>query len=284
MKEKLQKLFSEYSLTGISDRLQNCVKPSVRIRSVDSKQEAEIGASKLGGCPDLPKDTVWPVWKGIPLSFIGQFDLSEVLRFQIEDTVPKEGMLSFFYDAEQTTWGYDPEDRESWKVFYFEKADLIRTQFPKELPLQSRFQERPVEFQQDVTLPPWDSSVIDELELSDEEDDDYIDFLPEVRKLAYESETVHRLFGYPDQVQGDMQLECQLVSNGLYCGDASGYQDPRRGELQEGANDWRLLLQIDSDQSIGMCWGDVGRLYFWIKANDLKQGNFDQVWMVLQCS
>lgn len=286
MKKKLQELFSEYSLTRISDTLLNCVKPSVRIRLVDDyKQEIEIGTSKFGGCPDLPRGTVWPVWKDTPLSFIGQFDLSEVSKFQIEDTIPKEGMLFFFYDAEQSTWGYDPEDRESWKVFYFdvEKTDLIRTQFPKELPLEAHYKEWPVEFHQDSTLPPWDSDVIDELRLSDEEDDDYIEFLPEIRNLAFESETVHRLFGYPDQVHNDMQLECQLVSNGLYCGNPSGYEDPRAVELQEGAKDWRLLLQIDSDQSVGMCWGDLGRLYFWIKVDDLKNGNFNDVWTILQC-
>jgi len=34
---------------------------------------------------------------------------------------------------------------------------------------------------------------------------------------------------------------------GLYCGDASGYRDPRGlARLRPGAADWRLLLQVDS--------------------------------------
>jgi uncharacterized protein YwqG len=28
---------------------------------------------------------------------------------------------------------------------------------------------------------------------------------------------------------------------------------------------WRLLLQLDTDDAAGMKWGDVGTLYFWIK-------------------
>jgi hypothetical protein len=42
-----------------------------------------------------------------------------------------------------------------------------------------------------------------------------------------------------------MQLECQLASNGIYCGDPDGYKNPRVAELKSGAADWILLLQID---------------------------------------
>ena len=63
---------------------------------------------------------------------------------------------------------------------------------------------------------------------------------------------IHRLLGHPDPVQGDMQLECQLASNGIDCGDAGGYRDPRVPALRPGAADWRLLLQIDSDDAAGM--------------------------------
>lgn len=285
MKEKILELISEYELNRISDFLLDCVKPSVRINLLDkSGEEVEIGISKLGGCPDLPEDITWPIWRDVPLSFIGQFDLSEISTHRLEEPIPTEGMLFFFYDAEQRTWGFDPEDRGSWRVFYsnVEKKDLKRTQFPGELPLASRFQECSIQFVQDLTFPPSQSELVEELHL----DDDvftYIDFRVDARKIANESEKVHRLFGYPDQIQNDMKLECQLVSNGLYCGDGSGYLDSRRSEIEEGANDWKLLLQIDSEQEIGMCWGDVGRLYFWITSSNLKESKFDEVWMILQC-
>ena len=31
-------------------------------------------------------------------------------------------------------------------------------------------------------------------------------------------------------------------------------------------------------------WGDCGRLYFWIRQEDLRRCVFDNVWMLLQCS
>jgi uncharacterized protein YwqG len=52
-----------------------------------------------------------------------------------------------------------------------------------------------------------------------------------------------------------------------------------------GAADWRLLLQIDTDEDgPGWMWGDVGRIYFWIKKHDLALRRFADVWLILQCT
>ena len=130
----------------------------------------------------------------------------------------------------------------------------------------------------EMTPAPWEFSEVDALGLSDSE------------RFAYAeaSETddgiIHRLLGHPDPIQGDMQLECQLVSHGLYCGDQSGYQDPRAEGLRAGAVDWRLLLQIDSDDDAGMMWGDGGRLYFWIHKDALAARRWEETHLVLQCT
>ena len=94
----------------------------------------------------------------------------------------------------------------------------------------------------------------------------------------------HQVLGFPYTIQGDMRLECQLASNGLYCGDETGYKDPRAKALEPGAADWQLLFQLDSDDRASMMWGDMGTLYFWIKEQDLAAGRFGNVWMVLQCA
>lgn len=91
------------------------------------------------------------------------------------------------------------------------------------------------------------------------------------------------MLGWPDEIQGPMELECQLVSRGLYCGDPSGYRDPRAEELSAGATEWRLLLQLDSDDRAEMMWGDGGRLYFWMREQDLVDRRFESAWAVLQC-
>ena len=92
----------------------------------------------------------------------------------------------------------------------------------------------------------------------------------------------HQLLGHPMEVQGDMAEECQLVTHGMYCGGTD--VDPRAEELKPGAKDWRLLLQVDTDDDAEMMWGDCGRLYYWIRQQDLQARDFDRSWMVLQCT
>jgi uncharacterized protein YwqG len=47
---------------------------------------------------------------------------------------------------------------------------------------------------------------------------------------------------------------------------------------------WRLLMQIDTDDDGGMMWGDCGRLYFWMTDDALQRRAFEECWMILQCS
>ncbi len=57
--------------------------------------------------------------------------------------------------------------------------------------------------------------------------------------------------------------------------------------VPEGAKDWILLLQVDTDDDSdgpGWMWGDCGRIYFWIRRQDLAARRFDRAWTVLQCT
>jgi len=54
--------------------------------------------------------------------------------------------------------------------------------------------------------------------------------------------------------------------------------------LAPGADQWRMLLQIDSDENAMFEWGDCGQLFFWITEDALNRRAFDEVWMILQCS
>jgi uncharacterized protein YwqG len=83
----------------------------------------------------------------------------------------------------------------------------------------------------------------------------------------------HQLLEYPSPLQnGDMERTCHLVSQGL--DESWEYSE----EIEEGANDWLLLAQIDSDEKLDWNLGDAGRLFFWIKQQELKQQDFSNVW------
>jgi uncharacterized protein YwqG len=76
-----------------------------------------------------------------------------------------------------------------------------------------------------------------------------------------------------------MEQQCQSLMQELEV-DSVGTQTAER---KSSTTDWRLLLQIDTDNEAGMMWGDTGMLYFWIREQDARAGDFSKVWMVSQC-
>ena len=249
------------------------------IQLVESRQLGTF--SKIGGHPDLHSSIEWPIWKDSPLTFVCQLALAEFQPPPSLHSMPRTGYLYFFYDQEQETWGFSPEDQGSWKVIYTQLTPDIENREPPEgLDEEDLFAEKKVQFRRISSLP--DPQRVKTL---DAEGEDFWEQYVETKNLSFSDMPHHQLGGFPDVIQSDeMELECQLVSNGLYCGDGTGYSDPRAKELESGAKDWKLLLQIDSDDDLGMMWGDCGMLYFWIKEEDLKEGRFENVWMILQCS
>ena len=282
--ETAAELLLHYRSVGwetLASALNERLRPALRLQHADP--EAANHGSHLGGLPSLSNQQAWPTWKGKSLSFLGQVRLDALPSGPASDLLPREGLLLFFYDPLQGTWGFDPADAGSWRVLYLPElpAEKSSIEFPADLPEEGRYVSVPVGGRAFLDLPSLEELDAARTGVPDEDSDG----LWEVHTQHREGHgPLHQLLGYSSPVQGDMKLEVQLVTNGLYVGDASGYEDPRRKELEAGAIRWRLLLQIDSDDRAGMMWGDMGRLYFWITEQDLEARRFDNVWMVLQCS
>ncbi|NGZ77684.1 YwqG family protein [Saccharibacillus alkalitolerans] len=281
--ENVLKMIEESGLDRIAGELKELTRLSNRIRTeAGDDDKPALGRSKIGGRPDLPGGTEWPLQGGRPLTFIAQIRLEDVPWKT--DLLPQKGLLSFFYDAADQPWGYDPQHAGGWKVLYAADADLLqRRSAPEGTEHDGDFEPLNVEFSVQTTLPHWNTLAVRRMELTGDEIDLYIKLMEQITDHNAPGFPIHRLMGWPDQVQGEMQLECQLVTHGIYCGNPIGYRDPRRQELEPGAEGWKLLLQIDSEDDIGMTWGDFGMIYFWIREDDLAKGDFDKVWVVLQC-
>lgn len=271
-----KKVVIEKDLSEYRPLIESVKIPAIRIEQGDSS-----GFSKIGGLPLVGRSFQWPVWKEKPLAFLCQIDLGAIAGSEFTPLLPKSGVLYFFYDQEQSTWGFDPKDRGSWRVVYVDgKDELNPASAPEGLSQACIYKEKHVGFSQILSYPDEQDERIDRLNLTESQSDEYFELISSV----FQDQPAHQLLGYPSPVQGnDMDLESQLVSNGLYCGDASGYNDPRSKELEAGRHDWQLLLQLDSDDDTGMMWGDMGRLYFWIRKDDLNNKDFGSVWMILQC-
>ncbi|HVP10833.1 MAG TPA: YwqG family protein [Phycisphaerae bacterium] len=245
---------------------------------------ASRSGSRLGGLPDLPVSVAWPKWKERSLAFIAQIDLDAQPEVIAQQGFPRRGLLLFFYDTAQSTWGFDPKDAGSSAVIYVPepKGQAFVTDWPSDLPKEARYIPCGLRPEETITLPPWEGVLIDDLDLNPEQLRAYLDLL----SMTYEGEVWSRrmiLGGYPDQMQNDMMKQCAMVTAGLYCGDGTSYQDPRAPAARSHAYEWRLLLQVPSADQAGMMWGDVGCLYYWIRDEDLKARRFDRCWMILQC-
>jgi uncharacterized protein YwqG len=213
------------------------------------------------------------------MSFVAQVRLEEAAPFDSEKLLPAAGMLSFFYDASQETYGEDPNDRGGWQVGYHPSvaADWQPPQPPPALPEVARFKPCALTFSNELTLPGSPVQVQPELKWSESQIEHYEHFLASFPNTQEHASLHHRMFGYPNQLQDDMQLQCALMANGVHSLD-----EPGAADLVKSKADWLLLLQVDSDYNAGMKWATSGLLYYWIERRALAGLHFEQSWLVLQ--
>lgn len=279
-KVSITSAIQQAGLQRLVPQMDALILPSIRLDSNPSDERAILpGQSKVAGMPDMPSGAPWPDLKGVPMEFVAQIQLADVHGLRAAAPLPAEGLLSFFYDSSQQTFGTDPNDRLGFKIFYFEQPSsaLTRVDLPDDLPAEGRARVCSVSFSEEVTLPLQPNLEIASLSWSDDDQEKYDAALQQL--TSGQKHPIHRLLGHPDTIQDDMRMECQLAANGV----ADPSAEPEKvAQLTPGANDWILLLQIDTDESIGMRWADAGMLYFWIRRQDLAQRRFQNAWVVLQ--
>ncbi|GAC1646006.1 MAG: YwqG family protein [Ktedonobacteraceae bacterium] len=278
-KAGVQAAFEAAGLVRVTKDIDALAKASIRLTTTAVDESSlVIGASKLGGVPDVPPDFVWPEWKGFPQSFIAQIHLEDVHPYDVDAVLPERGMLWFFYDAQQQTFGASPSDKGGWSVHFADNlANLQRVAVPSTLPATSRFHACTFHFSSEITLALQPQLDILNFDWTDEEQQQYETLLSTFPTPEDHAAIHNRLLGNPETLQDDMRLECQLTSH-----DITDTSDPKANELAKGASDWHLLFQVDSDEHAGMRWANTGLLYYWLKKEDLQARHFDASWLVLQ--
>ncbi|HEX8230680.1 MAG TPA: YwqG family protein [Chloroflexia bacterium] len=301
-------------LPRLSIELESLIQPSIRIGTQPvSEDSLPVGASKFGGQPDLPPEITWPLsatlvdvedipgeddtpWTGIPLAFLAQLNVPDVAEHDVEGALPSSGMLYFFLEvSDETNFGSYVEERDSWRVLYYDgdSSVLVRTPYPIDLPEEGRFSACKVRFGHEITVPPFESFDYEKLNLSKgivgtslepmqgveqanadkSEENSYGAIVQRLYQLSGGDTPAHRLLGYPDQIQGDLQKEAEVDSKGLNWDEVSN--------SDVGVSQWRLLLQIDTDEECGWCWGDAGRVYYLIQSDALRARDFSRVWTIV---
>ena len=276
--------------------LPNLCRGRIESRFVPAKCELPVGVSRFGGRPDVPAGFTWPVFETAvpedeavrprPLAFLAQFDCASLAPLDRESLLPKTGLLSFFYELGSQRWGYDPKDAGCARVYWFDGEPLAPADFPADLP-------------EDFRLPALAAALAAGVDAPDFQDacpalgydwtaNDYRYFDTARRELGLDyPANLSKLLGWPDIIQNNMTLECELVSRGHYLGGRwESVPMEERDQLRKpSVEGWQLLFQLDTVECAGfeLMFGDCGRIYFYIRNEDLAARRFDRVWLIQQC-
>jgi uncharacterized protein YwqG len=283
--DDLSRLCGEVGLRKRVDDVLALARPSLRL-TLAGEAHDRLGGSRLGGAPDVPPGFSWPTWEGEDLVFLGQVSLEDV-AVDPSGLLPPQGLLLFFYDTIRQPSGLEPAHRGSCQVVLYGGASSSLERASE----RDWFIESPLDLSLELTVPSFFSLAAEQLDL------DTAIFEPweelrrrlahlqgvELEELLPESLALHRLLGYPEELHGRMELACQLASQGIDVSDGTADADSRADELAPDAADWRLLLQLSTDDDVGFYWGDgLGRLYLWIRERDLVEHKTSEAWAILQ--
>lgn len=286
--------------------LRGMARSAVRLET-GGGEGAPVG--RFGGAPDVPGNFVWPCFetavygddtvKPRPLAFLAQFGCAALAPLDADGLLPREGTLSFFYELGSQRWGFDPKDAGCARVFWFPDSSVLApAEFPAELDADCRLPPLDLRGRIETAYPDFEDFSLSRPDIAHpscwaQAPGGWSSFGEQFDKtvltLRSGSPTgpSHRLLGWPDIIQNNMTLECELVSRGHYLGGA--WETVSAEEKQEAArispDGWRLLFQLDSFSQGGFSldFGDSGSVYFYIRREDLAARCFDRVWLIQQC-
>jgi uncharacterized protein (TIGR02996 family) len=132
-------------LPELKDRVLRLARPALRMKKVAAKDgKIAIGASKIGGLPDLPLGFAWPPGGDCHAiynddtggteelaGFLAQINFAEIANTQAAKDLPDSGVLSFF--CFQDIENDNPDAIGVKAVFFPDPTILVRTKPPRKL-------------------------------------------------------------------------------------------------------------------------------------------------------
>jgi uncharacterized protein YwqG len=282
LKELREALAKEGLDPKFADVIESQAQPCLRFDAIPTgESELPPGCSKLGGSPDLPRGVSWPSDDERLLDFLCQIDLQDLKPYPFCKVLPSEGHLYFFLNAGKQPEGFDPYDTRNWQViFHPGPSDELENRVRPTLGLnQAHYKPCRITFHQALS-PGWHEIPLEAWHLNDDQIDEFRHFIERLPEHK-----AHQVLGRPGRIMDleyPMQLECQFMSLGLFVGkDGKFIDEARAKEVEPGAANWRLLLQLDSDSGAGMDWEDC-MVSFWIRAKDIQTRKFSEAWMIVE--
>ena len=256
---------------SLADRAMAALESCVTLEVMNVGDDVPVGASKIGGAPDLPEDLEWPAWKDRPLDFLAQINLAEVAGFGLDTGLPQSGLLLFFADTLHCA-GLTPSDREGFRVIWTE--DDVQ---PRAVPEgNEHFPCGRVALCVETSVPAIGDPRLPEEDVADEDFDAFHDVRDE-----FSNRGGHQLLGLADSIQLAVERDTVHAVHGCTT-ETGGFDGDKWQAVKHEVSDWRLLLQINTDEDLDMMWGDAGKLYFTIRRDALSQPDTENTWFTFQ--
>jgi uncharacterized protein YwqG len=234
---------------------------SIRL-SAESGGPLAVGSSKIGGCPDVTSDFVWPRDdSGRPLTLLLQIKCSEVATLDKGRVLPPSGVLLFFYELGEMDW---EGSKGSVRLMYIGADEALqRVDYPSDLEEKYRIEGRALCFSSRVSYPSYEDYIT---LCGDGEDVDY-------DALEREYETAKARIG--DAV-GRQEGEI---------GTMLGYADVLQNYMVEDLESNVMLMQLFSFDEAGvkLSFGDEGCIYVYADRASLGKGEAMLTKFEMQC-
>ncbi|TAL31300.1 DUF1963 domain-containing protein [Phenylobacterium sp.] len=220
-----------------------------------------LGFSKLGGHPDLPSELTWPEGRDGQFRFLAQVDLADARTAGGPEWLPATGRIYAFHSE-------DNGSPDQVRVLYAPAEASVAEAQPRDASAWP-YDEQPIAFVRHDSFPSLDwlaeDVAVDEAEL---------DALVGLSTPDWNG-PLHKLGGFPDELQdAPMAVVCERLFHG-------GGEDDDLEAAHKAARIWRLVLQIDSDPSLGTDFGG-GRLYVFARRDDARRARFDRTITLMQ--
>jgi uncharacterized protein YwqG len=268
------------------EKLIKMIRPTVGIKTKSSDdKKVKVGTSKIGGKPDLPKDFEWPRVNGKPMLFCAQYNLSELTKFDKENSLPEKGFFYIFLSLDEK-WKEFNGVNQDYKFIFSEKEDVVRREFPTELEESRHFKASKIEYFEFYTLPHYENyKLFDFYKNYESFIDDIHEPLNEYIKeiCGLNEDTYHQILGEDRSMQSSVVYDFSAKDLNLYGSENSEYQK-NWDKILKLSKCYELLLQIDCyDSNTDLKkFGGEGKYYFGISKIDLEKKKFDDIKMSFQ--
>ncbi len=296
--ETLKQQIHLHLLDAYEQSILAAVRPGIQMRLTPvNEDELPLGTSKLGGNPDLPPGFQWKYKDEKPLTFIGQFRLSELAVHEAASVLPPHGMLYYFYEASEQQW-IDYQNPEFWQVVFLETEDIPYTRVTH--PSHDGGDYSPVEARPahcihftsglwlpfehtDAGLPHWASG-----EVKSDNPSERLDNWTMYRRYnglldRRNPEPRHHFFGHPWTLQDDCLWGIVIDKYQIKPNKSYAYAPEQTSFIKAEVYKWQFLFQIDTDKRLDFMWGDCGTLYICIPKESLAARRFEDCVTVAEC-